>query len=185
MMTLDEFNAAPPVEARRLLFHACHCTDWVEAMLSERPFADGAALLRAAAAHWQRMDEAALLEAFSGHARIGDLAALRDRFAPAAREQGQVAEADEAVLSDLLALNRAYEDRHGFIFIVCASGKPAAAMRDLLRERLPNDRATELANAAREQAAITRLRLAGAIERLPDPTPGGGPGSQPQQQERA
>jgi 2-oxo-4-hydroxy-4-carboxy-5-ureidoimidazoline decarboxylase len=183
MMTLDGFNAAPAEDARRLLFHACHCTSWVEAMLAERPFADGAALLAAAARHWQRMDEAALLEAFSGHARIGDLAALRDRFAPAAREQGQVAAADEAVLADLLALNRAYEERHGFIFIVCASGKPAAAMRDLLRERLPNDRAAELANAAREQAAITRLRLAGAIEGLSDNPPHGGPGRDSQQQE--
>jgi 2-oxo-4-hydroxy-4-carboxy-5-ureidoimidazoline decarboxylase len=150
-------------------------------MLAERPFADAGALLAAAARHWQHMDEAALLEAFSGHARIGDLAALRDRFAPAAREQGQVAEADGKVLADLLALNRAYEDRHGFIFIVCASGKPAAAMRDLLRERLPNDRATELANAAREQAAITRLRLAGAIDGLPQHPPGG----HSQQQETA
>jgi 2-oxo-4-hydroxy-4-carboxy-5-ureidoimidazoline decarboxylase len=185
MMTLDEFNAAPPEDAHRLLFHACHCTPWVEAMLAERPFGDGAALLEAAARHWQRMDEAALLEAFSGHARIGDLAALRDRFAPAAREQGQVAEADDEVLADLLALNRAYEDRHGFIFIVCASGKPAAAMRDLLRERLPNDRATELANAAAEQAAITRLRLAAAIDGLPGRPPGGGSGSQSQQQETA
>lgn len=181
MMTLDEFNAAPPEEARRLLFHACHCTPWVEAMLAERPYADGTALLAAAARHWQRMGEAALLEAFAGHARIGDLAALRDRFAPAAREQGQVAEADEAVLADLLALNRAYEDKHGFIFIVCASGKPAAVMRDLLRERLPHDRTTELANAAREQAAITRLRLAGAIEGLPQHPPGG----HSQQQETA
>ncbi|HKK22668.1 MAG TPA: 2-oxo-4-hydroxy-4-carboxy-5-ureidoimidazoline decarboxylase [Pseudohaliea sp.] len=163
MMTLEAFNAAPAEDARHLLFHACHCAPWVDAMLAERPFADRAALYAAAARHWQRMDEAAMLEAFSGHARIGDLAALRDRFAPAAREQGQVAEADEAVLQDLLALNRAYEERHGFIFIVCASGRSAAAMRDLLRERLPNDRATELANAGREQAAITRLRLDGAL----------------------
>ncbi|KGE03677.1 2-oxo-4-hydroxy-4-carboxy-5-ureidoimidazoline decarboxylase [Pseudohaliea rubra] len=163
MMTLHEFNAAPVEDARRLLVHACHCTPWVEAMLAERPFADREALYRAAARHWQRMNEAAMLEAFLGHARIGDLAALRDRFAPAAKEQGQVAEAEEPVLAELLSLNRAYEARHGFMFIVCASGKSAAAMRDLLRERLPNDRATELANAAREQAAITRLRLDGAL----------------------
>ena len=38
MMTVDDFNAAPPEDARRLLVHACHCTSWVEAMLAERPF---------------------------------------------------------------------------------------------------------------------------------------------------
>jgi 2-oxo-4-hydroxy-4-carboxy-5-ureidoimidazoline decarboxylase len=163
MTSLAAFNAAPVAEARALLDHACHCAAWVDAMLAERPFANRAALLAAAERHWQSADEAAMLEAFSGHARIGDLAALRDRFAPAAREQGQVATAEDAVLADLLALNRAYEARHGFIFIVCASGKSARVMRDLLRERLPNDRARELANAAREQAAITRLRLIAAI----------------------
>lgn len=163
MMSLAAFNAASAAEARAVLDHACHCTPWVEAMLAGRPFADREALLTAAARHWGSMDEAALLEAFSGHARIGDVAALRDRFSSAAREQGQVAAAEEPVLADLLTLNRAYEARHGFLFIVCARGRSARQMRDLLRERLRNDRARELANAAREQAAITRLRLEAAI----------------------
>ena len=41
----------------------------------------------------------------------------------------------------------------------CATGKSAATMLDQLRTRLNNDAATELANAAREQAMVTRLRL--------------------------
>ena len=35
--------------------------------------------------------------------------------------------------------NRAYEDRFGYIFIVCATGRSAAEMLALLRARLPND----------------------------------------------
>ena len=45
------------------------------------------------------------------------------------------------------------------MFLVCATGKTAAEMLALLRARLPNDPATELAIAAGEQAKITRLRL--------------------------
>lgn len=169
MMGLTAFNTAPTEAARALLDHACHCQSWVEGMLARRPFRSIDDLLATADELWRSASDADCLEAFSGHARIGDLNALRDRFSPAAREQGQVADADDDVLNELLALNREYETRHGFIFIVCASGKPAAEMRDLLRERLPNDTATELANGAREQAAITRLRLLAAISAVDQP----------------
>jgi 2-oxo-4-hydroxy-4-carboxy-5-ureidoimidazoline decarboxylase len=55
--------------------------------------------------------------------------------------------------------NRAYEERFGFIFIVCATGKSAAEMCALLEARLHNDRATELLVAAEEQRKILQLRL--------------------------
>ncbi|MEC8897924.1 MAG: 2-oxo-4-hydroxy-4-carboxy-5-ureidoimidazoline decarboxylase, partial [Pseudomonadota bacterium] len=46
-----------------------------------------------------------------------------------------------------------------FIFIVCATGKSAPEMLELLEQRLCNTRAEELQNAAQEQAKITELRL--------------------------
>ena len=55
--------------------------------------------------------------------------------------------------------NDAYDDKFGFIFIVCATGKSASEMLALLNARLPNNRATELQNAAEEQRKITHLRL--------------------------
>ena len=66
----------------------------------------------------------------------------------------------EDVLAALEEANATYLDRFGFIFIVCATGKSAEEMLALLRDRLPNDRATELRIAAEEQAKITALRLA-------------------------
>ncbi len=68
-------------------------------------------------------------------------------------------DATEDVLTALADANQAYVDRFGFIFIVCATGKTANEMLELLRERLPNDRDTELRIAAEEQAKITELRL--------------------------
>ncbi len=63
------------------------------------------------------------------------------------------------MLTALAEANQAYADRFGFIFIVCASGKTANEMLELLRERLPNERDTELRVAAGEQSKITALRL--------------------------
>ena len=50
-------------------------------------------------------------------------------------------------------------ERHGFLFIVCATGRTADAMLADLRARTPRPLADELRTAAEEQIKITRLRL--------------------------
>ena len=60
----------------------------------------------------------------------------------------------------LAASNAAYLARFGYIFIVCATGKPAAEMLRMLDARLSNTAAIELMIAGDEQRKITRLRLA-------------------------
>lgn len=134
-------------------------------MLARRPFGSDAALLSAAREVWFALDEADWLEAFSHHPKIGDRKSLAARF-PAthdlsAKEQSAVATAGARVLDALAEANEAYLARFGFIFIVCATGKSAAEILRLLRDRLENDRETELRNAAEEQAKITALRLGG------------------------
>jgi 2-oxo-4-hydroxy-4-carboxy-5-ureidoimidazoline decarboxylase len=62
-------------------------------------------------------------------------------------------------LAALAAGNEAYEQKFGYIFIVCATGKSAAEMLALLQARLPNDPSQEIHVAMGEQAKITRLRL--------------------------
>ena len=133
--------------------------------MARRPFGGDARLLRAARIEWFGLTEADWLEAFSHHPQIGDRASLAARF-PAthdlsAKEQAGVGRAGDEVLSALANANQAYLDRFGFIFIVCATGKTAEEMLQLLRDRLPHDRATELRIAAEEQAKITALRLGG------------------------
>lgn len=157
---IADFNALDEGQALAVLRELNHSAWWGQAMLARRPFPDLAALLDAAEGVWALADEAARLDAFRGHARIGDREALRDRFSAAAREQGnQIDGADAAVIDELFHLNRAYEQRHGFLFIICASGRSASEMRDRLRERIDNDRVQELDTAAREQGAITALRI--------------------------
>lgn len=133
-------------------------------MLAARPFQHRTQLHGVAEHIWWHPGDGDWREAFTPHPRIGaDIAALRARFvATAAWSQGEqagVAGAGEATLQALAGGNRDYEARFGHIFIVCATGKGAAEMLGLLRQRLPNARDRELAIAAAEQRKITAIRL--------------------------
>jgi OHCU decarboxylase len=68
------------------------------------------------------------------------------------------------VIAALAEGNRAYEERFDHVFLVCATGKSAAEMLEILGRRLGNDPATELGEAAEEQRKITALRLAKLLE---------------------
>ena len=52
-----------------------------------------------------------------------------------------------------------YEEKYGFIFIVCATGRSAEEMLEILKKRLHNDRSDELKVAINEQNKITNIRL--------------------------
>ncbi len=103
------------------------------------------------------------MEAFSKHPRIGErkapLAASAQSAAWSAQEQRNVAEAGESVQLALAEGNREYERRFDRVFIVCATGKSASEILEILRRRLRNDDATELREAAEEQRKITNIRL--------------------------
>ncbi len=164
-MTIDEFNELDLGSQCDYLMESCHCESWARRVAGYAPFASRRELLDSAALEWQTVSEKEILEAFSGHPRIGDLEALQRRYAVTANEeQGQVLTAPESILLDLKDANEAYLSRYGFIFIVCASGKSAEEMLDLVLNRLKNSREDELVNGAREQAAITDLRLKKMIE---------------------
>jgi 2-oxo-4-hydroxy-4-carboxy-5-ureidoimidazoline decarboxylase len=156
-------DAAPPEEARALLRICCGARAWVERMMARRPFGDRDTVTAAARDEWFALTPDDWREAFTHHPRIGDRDGLRAKFAStrslSEREQAGVSGAGEDVLTALVAANRAYEARFGFIFIVCASGKSAEEMLGILRERLTNDAGTEIRIAAGEHAKICELRL--------------------------
>lgn len=163
-MIAARLDAMDEATARAALTRCCGAQRWVEGMLARRPFGDDEAVLRAADEVWATMEREDILEAFAHHPRIGaNLDELRKRFAStstwSSSEQAGVQAASEETLSALRDGNVAYEARFGHIFIVCATGKSAAEMLALLRERMPNDPAHELRVAAAEQAKITIIRL--------------------------
>ena len=170
-MNIRQFNGADEATALALLGQCCASRRWAARVLAERPFANPGALLACAERCWRGLDEKDYLEAFAAHPKIGELSSLHEKYADtlerAAGEQRAVTQAAPQAIKDLAAYNRVYEQRFGFIFIVCASGRSAAEMLAMLRARLANPRHAELGNAAGEQGKITRLRLGALFDGAP------------------
>ncbi len=162
-MNLELINAWTEDEAIAAFRRCCGATRWSERMTRLRPFDSEGSFFEAAERAWWALASADWLEAFAAHPRIGDQDALRAKFAStaawASREQAGALGASEDVLRNLAMGNSHYEERFGFIFIVCATGKTAEEMLELLKERLSNDPEAELKLAAGEQMKITRIRL--------------------------
>lgn len=162
-MTVDEFNRLPAEQAEAELLRCCGAKRWVREMLARRPFSSLQSCCAVADDVWARMERADILEAFSHHPRIGDVDGLRKKFASTAKwasgEQSGVNSADEATLKELADRNQAYEQKFGHIFIVCATGKTAREMLEILKGRFGNDPKSELLLAAEEQRKIIRIRL--------------------------
>ncbi len=147
--------------ARVALARCCAARRWVEDMLARRPFGDDAAVFAAAEEAWAPLGAQDWHEAMASHPRIGERANARDPSASWSRgEQAGVARADHDVRVALEAGNRAYEQRFGQVFLICATGKRAEQVLAELDLRLSNDPQVEVQVAAGEQAKITRLRLA-------------------------
>jgi 2-oxo-4-hydroxy-4-carboxy-5-ureidoimidazoline decarboxylase len=162
-MTLSEFNKLSQKQAFDCLFTCCGSTNWAEKMALKTPFNSIEELKKCADNLWAETSENDWLEAFTHHPKIGDIGSLEKKFAAtafwASSEQASVNQANRKVLEKLAAGNETYWQKFGFIFIVCATGKSAGEMLDLLNERLPNERVLELRIAAGEQNKITQIRI--------------------------
>ncbi len=165
---IKHLNTVSPEQAQHLFMQCCTSSLWVKQLVLTMPFIDYDNLLQVADDAWRSLSENDYLEAFDGHPKIGNVNSLREKYANtkalASGEQNAVNHASEATLNALAQGNEAYEKKFGFIFIVCATGKSADEMLELLQSRLPNDRDTELANAAEEQRKIFHLRIAKMLE---------------------
>jgi 2-oxo-4-hydroxy-4-carboxy-5-ureidoimidazoline decarboxylase len=160
---IASLNSLSTEAACESLCGCCGADRWVELMENHRPFDSVAELHAAADKVFDQLSSADWLAAFACHPPIGDLDSLRMKFAGNRQwshdEQQGVNAADEAAISALAAGNAAYRNRFGYIFIVCATGKSAAEMLELLTARLQNDPRSELTIAAAEQRKITHLRI--------------------------
>jgi OHCU decarboxylase len=160
---LTRWNKLPDEEAMREILDCCGSAAWAQDMATRRPFADEASLVKASDEIWRGLEATHWLEAFSKHPRIGERKAPPVASSQSAEwsttEQQNVDAAEEDVKSALAQANRHYEERFGRVFIVCATGKSAPEMLEILRRRLRNDDATELHEAAEEQRKITNIRL--------------------------
>jgi len=159
-MRITEFDTAP--DPREVLLEVCSAPRWADAVAAGRPYGSLPALQAVARAELSPAD---LDAALAGHPRIGDRVEGRS-----GREQAAVAAAPDEVRAALAAGNRAYEERFGRVYLVCASGRSAPDLLATLRARLDNDPETERAVALEELAAINALRLAALFAPTPSPS---------------
>ncbi|WP_216690004.1 2-oxo-4-hydroxy-4-carboxy-5-ureidoimidazoline decarboxylase [Hymenobacter siberiensis] len=163
-MTLAELNKLSKTALAAALQTCCGSTAWVENMVVRFPVSDVETLMDEAKTQWNSLAEADWREAFTHHPKIGgDVEVLRAKFAStstwAEGEQASVKQASQETLEALAAGNTEYENKFGYIFIVCATGKSAEEMLALLQARLANKPEDEILIAAGEQDKITRIRL--------------------------
>jgi 2-oxo-4-hydroxy-4-carboxy--5-ureidoimidazoline (OHCU) decarboxylase len=94
-------------------------------------------------------------EVLDAHPAIGRREGLSAR---SAAEQGSGSDDGPAVLDELARLNRAYEDKFGFRFVVFVNRRPKSEILPVLRERLGRTRDEELETALGELVSIAEDR---------------------------
>ena len=160
---LTWLNSLTDDQAAKELSQCCGSQRWARAVVQARPYQSIEALLVKSDEIWRSLDRSDWLEAFRSHPKIGERKAADKVSAQAqqwsGQEQSGVSAADADAIESLASLNREYEEKFGFIFIICATGKSSGEMLTALRERLEHDPVDELPIAAAEQSKITELRL--------------------------
>jgi 5-hydroxyisourate hydrolase / 2-oxo-4-hydroxy-4-carboxy-5-ureidoimidazoline decarboxylase len=168
-MTFDDFNKLKPREAKVELLKCCGSEKWVDKMIEHFPFQGSNTIFQKANHIWyDECSEKDWLEAFKYHPKIGDISSLKKKYANskdwASGEQSEVDAATEETIENLAKINQAYEEKFGYIFIVCATGKTADEMLQLAEARLENGPKIEIHLAMGEQQKITLIRLQKLLE---------------------
>ncbi|TQF75021.1 2-oxo-4-hydroxy-4-carboxy-5-ureidoimidazoline decarboxylase [Rhodococcus spelaei] len=161
---LDRFNALPDRSAVHALFECCCSVTWAGHVALGRPFTSRADLFTCADSGLFELSEAdvdATLQCHPGVAR-------RAHTTSSALEQCAVWSPDEAVMLAVVAACAEYEQRFGYPYLWCASGRDAAELLRDVTVRLGHSPEAERKTMVGELARINRIR----IERMLGPEDG-------------
>ena len=154
-MTLDELNELPNAEANAEFLKCCGSDEWAKRMSDARPFSNSDELSSRADEIWWSLDEEVWL-GFRAHPKIGEKKAAAAQSAEAqawsALEQSESERAAAETKAALAEGNLEYEQRFGFIFIICATGKSAEEILAALNGRLHNESGNRIARRSRRTA---------------------------------
>ncbi len=145
-------------EAQAVLLAVCSSPRWAAEVAARRPFATAADALRAADEVLAALPEDEVDAALSGHPRIGE----RTTGAGAQhseREQAGLAGMAASTSERLAAGNRAYEQRFGHVYLVCATGRTGPELLAVLEQRLTHTPEQERRVLREELRRINRIRL--------------------------
>ena len=158
-----KINDLDSVSAYKAFYQTCACQQFCQLMVESRPYKSKEDLLEKAKSIFLSLTKEQWLESFEGHPKIGDVNSLKEKFQntklTASNEQSGVDSASNVILKDLALYNEKYFNKFGYIFIVCATGKSALEMLNILRKRIEHNEDEEIYIASSEQIEITLLRM--------------------------
>lgn len=166
MRTLATLNQLDDAAMHALMLSLLHADRYAQIMESRRPFSSREELQAASEAASEMLTRDDWLQAFAAHPSLGEAPTCsssntgdndmpRDRRWAAGEQAG--IESDHKM--QLKELNEEYRARHGFVFLLCATGRSGDEVVRALRERVNNDSDTEVGIAGAEQRKITKLRI--------------------------
>jgi 2-oxo-4-hydroxy-4-carboxy-5-ureidoimidazoline decarboxylase len=153
---LTRFNTSAEGDAIAALHEVCASSAWGSRILAQRPYTSAETLLLASDAATAELTDEDLAEAMAGHPPIGR---PKPGDPTSSREQSGMAGASAELKAEMLELNLAYQERFGHVFLVCATGRTGAQMRDAIRERIGNSPEREREIVRTELGKINRIRL--------------------------
>ena len=158
-MDLPGFNSAPAAELTPALLACCDVPSWAAAVRDSRPYAEIDHVLATADAAARRFTPAEVDRALDAHPRIGERAHREGAEAAWSRHEQSRVDRDAGTQQALAEGNRAYEQRFGRVFLICATGLSGDEVLASLQRRLGNDGPTEAGVVAEELRKIALLRL--------------------------
>lgn len=167
-MKLSELNRLAPARFVAALGGVFEHSPWVAAAACERrPFTSIDALHAAMVEIMEGAPADAQLALLRAHPELASKAAIRGELSnDSNREQAAagLTRCSAAEFARLHALNRAYDAKFGFPFIIAVKGLERGEIIARCAERLARDRASEFATALGEVARIARHRLEALLE---------------------
>jgi len=163
MQIFEAINNYSQKNFEEKMMMVCGAKNWVKRMLELRPFFSNEQVFLQAQNIWFSLTKEDWLESFSHHPKIGGKDALRKKFNTtkdwSSKEQAGMQGATDDVIDGLASGNDAYDEKFGFVFLICASGKSAQEILISLNDRLGNTLEQEIENASIELNEIIKIRL--------------------------
>ncbi|XP_042393678.1 uric acid degradation bifunctional protein TTL-like [Zingiber officinale] len=146
------------------VLRCCGSKRFAKELASASPFSDLHHAIQSARGIWfNKIDVAGWLEAFAAHPPIGSISPSVSQWSKE-EQSAAMATATDTTLQELVDWNIRYQEKFGFVFLICASGRGTPEILAELKKRYVNRPIVELEIAAQEEMKIIELRLARLVK---------------------
>lgn len=145
---------------RNVMRSCCERDSYVAGMAQKWPFSSEFALYAASDSTCATIGKDEWMRAICAQAEIGQ----KKKSRLSTQEQAEASKSNNTTLGAIRLLSRRYTERHGFIFMICATGKSGEEILAVFKDRLNNRTDHEFETAVREHMEITKIRLAKALK---------------------